>query len=227
MNTVKIEPISRAEALRYLAAGGSTPDENLSALMDSCEKKLLAAAHGKFTFRVFDIENMTDDEVALADSELVLSGKDISRHLASCEKAVLLAATIGGDVDRLIRTEQVSDMAAAVVIDAMAGCAIEQVCNKAEEVIRESFPEMNMTWRFSPGYGDMPIDCQKKFVDAVNAAREIGLNVSESFIMIPRKSVTAVIGLSKEPIEKKRRGCAVCSMRDRCTYRKNGSRCTY
>lgn len=94
-------------------------------------------------------------------------------------------------------------MASAVVIDAMAGCAIEQVCNKAEEVIRESFPEMNMTWRFSPGYGDMPIDCQKKFVDAVNASREIGLNVSESFIMIPRKSVTAVIGLSKEPIEKK------------------------
>ena len=75
MNTVKIEPISRAEALRYLAAGGSTPDENLSALMDSCEKKLLAAAHGKFTFRVFDIENMTEDEVALADSELVLSGR--------------------------------------------------------------------------------------------------------------------------------------------------------
>ncbi|MGN0599076.1 MAG: methionine synthase [Oscillospiraceae bacterium] len=226
MNTVKIDPINREEALRYLAAGGSTPDENLSALMDSCEEKLLAAVRGKFTFRVFDIEKITDDEVILADSELVLSGKDISRHLSSCTKAVLLAATIGGEVDRLIRTEQISDMASAVVIDAMAGCAIEQVCDLAEEAVRKSFPDMNMTWRFSPGYGDMPISCQKKFVDSVNAAREIGLNVSENFIMIPRKSVTAVIGLSEEPIEKKRRGCAVCSMRERCEFHKRGSRCT-
>lgn len=226
MNRVKIDTINRAEALRYLAAGGSTPDENLSALMDSCEEKLLAVVRGKFTFRVFDIEKITDDEVVLADSELVLSGRDISRHLSSCTKAVLLAATIGGEVDRLIRTEQISDMASAVVIDAMAGCAIEQVCDFAEETVRKSFPDMNMTWRFSPGYGDMPISCQKKFVDSVNAAREIGLNVSENFIMIPRKSVTAVIGLSEEPIEKKRRGCAVCSMRERCEFRKRGSRCT-
>lgn len=227
MNTVKIEPINRAEALRYLAAGGSTPDEYLSALMDSCEKKLLAAAKGKYIYRVFDIAENNGEKVVFGGCTLEMTGSDICTHLSGCEKAVLLCATIGSDVDVLIRREQVSDMASAVVIDAMAGCAIEQVCDKAEDDVRQSFPEMSMTWRFSPGYGDLPIACQKKFVEVVNAGRTIGLNVSESFIMIPRKSVTAVIGLSEEPIEKKRRGCAVCSMRDRCTYRKNGSRCTY
>ncbi|MGN0552406.1 MAG: methionine synthase [Oscillospiraceae bacterium] len=226
MKTVKIEAINRAEALRYLAAGGSTPDENLSALMDICEEKLTAAAKGKYIYRVFDIAENSGEKVVLDGCTLTMTGKDICSHLAGCEKAVLLCATVGSDVDVLIRREQISDMAAAVVIDAMAGCAIEQVCDNAEEDIRKSFPDMNMTWRFSPGYGDLPIDCQKKFVEVVNAGRTIGLNVTDSFIMIPRKSVTAVIGLSAEPIEKKRRGCAVCSMRERCEFRKRGSRCT-
>lgn len=226
MNTVKIEVINRSEALRYLAAGGSTPDENLTALMDICEEKLIAAAKGKYIYRVFDIAENSGERVVLNGCTLEMTGKDICSHLSGCEKAVLLCATIGSDVDVLIRREQVSNMAAAVVIDAMSGCAIEYICDKAEEDIRKSFPDMNMTWRFSPGYGDLPIDCQKKFVEVVNAGRTIGLNVNESFIMIPRKSVTAVIGLSAEPIEKKRRGCAVCSMRERCEFRKRGSRCT-
>ncbi len=219
----KINEINRAEALRYLAAGGSLPDEGLARLMDECEKKLLAAVRGRFVFKVFDIESISDKRVTLKGAELVLTGNDICGHLSSCQKAVLLAATIGSEVDRLIRSEQVRDMAAAFVLDAMAGCAVEAVCEQAEEKIGELFP--NITWRFSPGYGDMPIECQKKFAEAVNAGREIGLTVNDSFIMLPRKSVTAVIGISDNMIGKKRSSCSSCSMKSSCIYRKNGSRC--
>ncbi len=219
----EINSINRDEALRYLAAGGSLPDEGLTRLMDECEKKLLAAVRGRFVFKVFDIESISEKRVTLKGTELVLSGDDICGHLLSCKKAVLLAATVGNDVDRLIRSEQVRDMAAAFVLDAMAGCAVEAVCEQAEEKIREIFP--NLTWRFSPGYGDMPIECQKKFVEVLNAEREIGLTVNDSFIMIPRKSVTAVIGISDNVIEKKRSSCSSCSMKNSCIYRKNGSRC--
>lgn len=219
----KINEVNRAEALRYLAAGGSLPDEGLTRLMDECEEKLLASVRGRFVFKVFDIESISDKRVTLKGTELVLSGDDICGHLSSCKKAALLGATVGNDVDRLIRSEQVRDMAAAFVLDAMAGCAVEVVCEQAEKKIREIFP--NLTWRFSPGYGDMPIECQKKFIEVLNAEREIGLTVNESFIMIPRKSVTAVIGISDNVIEKKRSSCSSCSMKNSCIYRKNGSRC--
>ena len=224
--TAKINKINRDEALRYLAAGGSVPDENLTRLMDSCEEKLLASVRGRYTFKVFDIERIRENEVILSGTKLSITRDRNCGHLSSCEKAVLLAATIGADVDKLIRAEEVSDMAAALVTDAMASCAVEAICNEAEERIRAEIPEMNMTWRFSPGYGDLPIFCQKDFADSLNADREIGLFVNESFIMIPRKSVTAVIGLSRKPIEKKRRGCTVCPMYENCAFRKKGSRCT-
>jgi hypothetical protein len=224
--TVDIPNIDRNEALRYLAYGGKVPDENLTAYMDKCEEELLKCTKGKFTFRVFDIKINDGEKVTLDGCTLVMAGKDICSHLEGCSKAVLMCATVGGDTDKLIRTMEVTDMASAVITDAMAGCAVEYVCNKAEEKIREEYPNMYMTWRFSPGYGDMPITLQNRFLDVTNASRTIGLFASENHILTPRKSVTAVIGLSDEKIEKKRQGCIVCRVKDKCELRKVGRRCT-
>ncbi|MGN0609272.1 MAG: methionine synthase [Oscillospiraceae bacterium] len=225
MNTVKIESINRKEALRYLAFKGDEPDENLQRLMDECEKKLTAAAKGRYTYRIFDIAENSGEKVVLSGCTLEMTGRDICAHLAGCEKAALLCATVGADVDTLIRREQVEDMASAVITDAMAGCAIEQVCDKAEEAIRESCPQMFMTWRFSAGYGDLPIELQRQFLDVTNAGRTIGVFANENNILTPKKSVTAVIGLSASPVEKKRSGCTVCKIRENCAYRKKGIRC--
>ena len=82
-----------------------------------------------------------------------------------------------------------------------------------------------MTFRFSPGYGDYPIELQKDFLRILDAQRKIGLTVNDNFMLVPTKSVTAVLGLSKNPIEQKKRGCAVCNMRDKCKYRRNGEHC--
>lgn len=224
--TADITRIDRSEALRYLAYGGSSPDERILSFMDKCEKKLLKAVKGKFTFRCFDISDISDNRVILENCSLIMTGKDICSHLEGCAKAVLMCATIGNDVDRLLREEQVSDMAAAVITDAMASCAVEKVCDAAEDTIRNEYPNMFMTWRFSAGYGDLPINIQKQFLEVTNAGRAIGLFANESSILIPRKSVTAVIGLSDMPIEKKRRGCAVCNLRESCLFRKKGRRCT-
>ncbi len=223
--TVGLDGINRAEALRYLS-GGDTPDEKLSALMDKCEKKLLNAISGKFTYRVFGIKSIAENTVILDNCALVMTGRDICAHLSGCRSAALMCATIGGEADRLIRTEQISDMAAAVITDAMASCAVEQVCDKAEEIIRGENPGMFMTWRFSAGYGDFPLSVQRLFLDVTDAGRSIGLFANENSVLTPKKSVTAVIGLSDMPIENKRRGCASCRMKNDCIFRKKGSRCT-
>ena len=118
-------------------------------------------------------------------------------------------------------------MACAVVLDSMASVAIEQVCRKVDALIAESLPEKFLTFRYSPGYGDYPIELQKTFLTLLDAPRKIGLSVSESCLLIPAKSVTAIAGISDKPIEKKRRGCAVCSLRETCRYRRNGDHCGF
>jgi 5-methyltetrahydrofolate--homocysteine methyltransferase len=138
-----------------------------------------------------------------------------------------MCATLGAEIDKLIRISQISDMAKAVVLDSFSSVAIEQVCSKVDELLAEKYEGMNMTFRFSPGYGDYPIELQKDFLRILDAPRKIGLTTNENYLLMPTKSVTAVLGLSKSPIERKKRGCAICNMRGKCQFRRNGEHCGF
>ena len=61
----------------------------------------------------------------------------------------------------------------------------------------------------------------------LDASRKIGVTVTDRLILIPRKSVTAVIGISEKEIPQKRRGCSCCNMRKTCPYRKRGEHCGF
>lgn len=216
--------MNRAEAFRYMGHKGGTIPQNMEELADECEARLLAEITPKFVWRVFDIENSVEG-VEVKNTPLVFKGKDIAEHLRGCERCVLLAATLGGGADAVIRAYEARAMEKAVIADCLASAAIEQVCNAAEREIQAQLGGYNFTWRFSPGYGDFPLDIQGDFLRVLDAGRRIGLSISESLILIPRKSVTAVMGISENEISKGRRGCGCCDLNGQCEYRKRGSHC--
>ena len=82
-----------------------------------------------------------------------------------------------------------------------------------------------LTDRFSPGYGDLPLTAQRQLCEALDTGRRIGLSLSPSLLMIPGKSVTAILGISDEPKPLRRRGCESCSLFRTCMYRKEGRNC--
>lgn len=213
---IKLEKLNRNEAVRYLGGSGVAPNYRMDRLMDECEKEILAKSSPKYLYI----------EKALPCDEL-MRGEDIKNHLDGCEKAIVMCATLGAEIDRLIRINQISDMAKAVVLDSFASVAIEQVCGKFDELIAEKYEGYFQTFRFSPGYGDYPIELQKSVLSMLDAPRKIGLATNENSLLTPTKSVTAVMGLSKTPIDRKKRGCAVCNMRDRCKFRRNGEHCGF
>lgn len=223
---MEINKLNRQEAFRYMGYKTGNIDEKIIALTDQCESELISVIKPRFVYKVFDIEH-SDNGVVVNNTSLILKGKDIFDHLKDCERCVLMCATISIDVDNLIRKYEAQDMAKAVIADCLASAAIEQVCNEAEKEIKSAVGEYNFTWRFSPGYGDFPLEIQRDFVDVLDAQKRVGVNVSESLIMIPRKSVTAVIGVSEKEISKGRRGCVCCNMKDRCAYRKRGEHCGF
>lgn len=155
----------------------------------------------------------------------LLLGNDIKKHLEGCHTAVMMCATIGSEIDKLIRISQISDMARAVVLDSFASVAVEQVCQKVDEILAEKYSGKYMTFRFSPGYGDYPIEMQKEYLRILDAPRKIGLTTGDSCLLVPSKSVTAVLGISDNPIERRKRGCAICSMKGKCRFRRNGEHC--
>lgn len=223
---ITINNIAQTEALRYLGYGEKSPDDNIQKIINSAEKELLGVIQPRHLYQSFVIKGV-ENGVTLENTNLILTGKDIKNHLTGCKKVVLLCATISSGVDKLIRVSQLSDMTKTVIIDSLASVAIEQVCNLVEEEIREKFLEFNQTWRYSPGYGDFPIEIQKDFLDVLNAPKRIGLMATESSMLTPTKSVTAVIGLSENQLEKKKRGCQTCNLRETCAFRKRGERCEF
>lgn len=203
----------KSEALRYLGYKGE-PDEQTMALISRAEREFTESVTPSFCFRVME----------KSDCGHILIGSDIKNHLKDSERVILFAATLGAAGDRVIRSAEISDMAYAVVADAYASALIEDYCDRCEKEMN-AVTGGNFTFRFSAGYGDYPISLQRDFIKLLSADKRIGLTVTENHILIPRKSVTAVIGITETPREEKRNKCESCNMKDRCLLRKDGSDC--
>ena len=147
-------------------------------------------------------------------------GSDVRAMLAPCGEAVLMAATLGAESERLLLRSQARSSGEAVLMDAVLSAAIEAVCDEAERALRADLTEKYLTDRFSPGYGDMPLEQTRGICAVLDAGRAIGLTVSNSGIMIPRKSVTAILGISDAPVPRRPSGCEGCAARERCALRR-------
>ena len=204
------ERFDTRQALRYLGISTEEPDSATRALLRRAERTLRAAA-GPRAVAV---------RAARDDISPYLQGNDILRHL-------LLACTLGAGVDAALRAAGASDMAYAVVLDALASVAVEQTADAAEQTLRNEEREEGqfLTGRFSPGYGDYPIAVQNDLLRLLDAPRKIGLCATPAHLLTPRKSVTAVLGVAGHPVTGRRAGCANCALRERCAYRKEGKTC--
>jgi len=159
---IKLEKLSRQECLRYLGGKNLSVTPQIENLLDICEKKIFETASVKYLYKEIPV-----------DSPVLHHGNDIEEHLKGCEKAVVMCATLGAGIDRLIRFSQITDMSEAVVIDSLASVAIEQVCNQVDMIVASLYPGEYLTFRFSCGYGDYPIDLQGEFLRILDAPRKI------------------------------------------------------
>lgn len=125
-----------------------------------------------------------------------LEGEDIKRHLEGCKNGYFFVATLGSGIDTLLRKKQLTSMRDAIVFDAAASSYLEEYCDALCEEYSKSH---TLTSRFSPGYGDFPLSVQPALLKAANADK-IGLSALPSLMMVPTKSVSAIIGI-KEPMK--------------------------
>lgn len=212
-----IPSIPLREVLHFLGWRGSPIEESvllqIHGAMDIVRSELDAYVVTKhFTL---------DTDLLLSDSIFLPKGNDIRHLLKDSHEAVLMAATLGARSERLLLRYQARSSADAVIMDAALSAAIEAVCDEQEQLLRDEYgkSELYLTDRFSPGYGDMPIEQTKEICAVLQTEKTIGLTVSHSGIMIPRKSVTAMIGVSRFAQERRPSACAICSMRETCALR--------
>lgn len=217
-----MRPDVTAEALRYL--GAADAPEPLRRQVAEEMEALRSRLRPRYVCRVWELERRPGG-VRLAGTDLTLRGETAARMLESCDRAALLACTLGTRFDQLLSAAQARSMARAVILDACGSALVEEGCGEAEEALSARLPGRYLTDRFSPGYGDLPLELQRGLCAALDSRRRLGLHVTESLLLNPVKSVTAVIGISGRPQMARIRGCADCQMRDRCALRKGGKHC--
>lgn len=209
------------EAIRYLGVKNGCDMGELVGRAKEIYAKLSEAETPKTVWRILPV-SVHGDRLDFGTFEI--EGKRLAEVCRGCERAVLLAVTLGASVDRLINRTQTLDMSDAVILDACASAEVERICDLAEEEIRGELAEgESLTMRFSPGYGDVSPEESAKIIDAADSVRKIGLSVTKSGMLVPIKSVTAVIGIKRgENCRKEAAACESCAMAGRCAFVKRG-----
>ena len=204
--------LNERECLRY---AGTTP-QNVSAEERALFEACLTEVENKLTYKIcwgrFPVKR---GENGLDFGFLQTDSRALMKNLEGCEEVIVFAATIGLEIDRLIRRYTNLSPAKALFFQAIGAERIESLCDTfCEELKAEG---LQLRPRFSPGYGDLPLELQKDIFRVLDCPRKIGLSLNESLLMSPSKSVTAIIGIGGGKIEEKNK-CSACE-KSECAYR--------
>lgn len=224
---MELSPLPRAdrrELLRLLGYGDSRPDMAGEAAIEQALSALYGAVRPRYTYKIF---SLTQQPLSLKEAGLMLPGRDIARHLEGCHSCLILALTLGPAAERLIRAADAHDAAGGLIADAAASALTESCADAAESILRGIIESGGgfLTGRFSPGYGDLSLSLQPYLLRLTGSQKAIGLTVSESNILLPRKSITALLGISDRPVTGHLAGCEGCAIYDNCQKRLKGEPC--
>ena len=183
--------VDRKEVLRYARAEG---DEATLALLESC----IVEASDKLSYKVcyarFGIE-IHGDEINLGFTRT--RSHSLAKCLDGCREIVLLSATVGFWIDRLIEKYSLISPSRAIIFQALGSERVEALCDAFchDLALEEEKNGNTLRPRFSPGYGDLALDLQKDIFATLGCTKAIGITLGDNLFMNPTKSVTAIIGI--------------------------------
>ena len=212
--------VDRAEVLRYLRMGVAEPDAVLSGRLARVEREVLAACRPASSWRLEPV-SFGPEPGDLRIGPLAVRSCALARTLRGCRHAFLFCATLGAGVDALLRRYSQTSGADALMAQAVATAAVESWCDecRAKLLAEPAVAGESLRMRFSPGYGDLSLETQRPLLEILDSARRAGIVLTETLLMVPSKSVSAVIGAGPGPADPPHAGCAACGKAD-CAYRR-------
>ena len=180
-----------------MRAGGVRPEASLASRLDELEGEVLKAARPAAYWRLEPVVRKADG--AYAVGPLGLTSGDLARELEGCAHAFLFVATLGTGVDALLRRCSVTSAADALLVQGLSTSLIESWCDDCGRRMLDEVKAADETLRrrFSPGYGDLPLEVQRPLLAALDATRRVGVSLTDGLLMVPSKSVSAIVGVGK------------------------------
>ena len=193
MNLI-LDETDQSEILRYLGYRGTGLTErilrDLARGVEIANGILRPAA----VWKIFSLD-YTDEGVKLNNSDCVLKGESIKKHLKEADRCALLCVTLGRDFDEEVERLMVKDPGLGVILNACGIQAAEKLADALQKEIDGRVAPLKTGVRFRPGYGDLPLETQEDLIRILNTEKAIGVRLNENYLMNPMKSVTAICGL--------------------------------
>lgn len=161
-------------------------------VIEACRKRLIETADCRFCAVKAGIRYPDENLIDMGFGEFI--SKDLYTNLSGAKEAYIFAVTVGISVDRLLSRLYYTSPAEHFITDALASALAEAATDRTEEILKEG---INCRRRFSPGYGDLPLELQPQVLQAVNAGRLLGITLSKALLMTPKKSITAIMGIGE------------------------------
>lgn len=219
------------EVMRYLGYAGQEVDEGLRSRIALTAARCDAEQDPRWTWLPFPVRPLPEDEgpgYEAAGAALKLRGRSMAAYLSGASHAAVLACTLGAASERALRLLGATDPVGQLVYDAACTDLVEWGADRACDEIRAWAAGRGLApgERFSPGYGDLPLDTQPALLQVLSAGKRIGVAATSDFLLVPSKSVTAVVGLyPSDPGPSALLGCGACGLRDTCQLRLRGATC--
>ena len=184
-----VSPESLVVDARELSARLGAPADSLVDGLCELKEKLYSVAKPSYVAMRVKLKR---ENGTVAIGNAVSHSRALARLLDGSDECILLVATLGIGVDRLVMRTANASPRDAFVIDALADALIEALCDFAEA---EACSGLDTSGRFSPGYADLELSLGRDIIAMTDAERTLGIKLTESGLMVPKKSVNAIIAV--------------------------------
>ena len=187
-----LPPVDEREVLRYMRC--KEPSDAIDAMLRETAQEASPLLTPRLCYcRVPVIHTETGVKIGGFD----FMSSDLTKALANASEAICLAATVGLALDRLILRHGHLSPARALCVQSIGTERVEALCDAFTADINEQLAKegARLRPRFSPGYGDLPLDTQRHLFALLSPEKHIGITLTRELLMSPTKSVTAIAGI--------------------------------
>lgn len=129
-----------------------------------------------------------------------LESRDLANWMAQSKELILMGATAGSGVMEQIQVDVAEGrITRGVILDAVASQVADGVLDWMSELLSKTLRREGnklTRHRYSPGYGDLSLEYQRTIFDLLQL-EELGLTLTEQCILMPEKSVIAIVGVER------------------------------
>ncbi|WP_294578131.1 vitamin B12 dependent methionine synthase [uncultured Thomasclavelia sp.] len=204
----------KENALKYLGYQNQKIDNQTEQLLNECLQEITQFSP-KIMYQIFTLSHQP---LTIKELDLTIDYPDLIDLFDSCNQVVVIACTLGLELDKKLKYYSIIDLTKMTILDAVASSYLEAKCDEFEA--KQNFGLH--TFRFCPGYGNVPIELNRPLAKALQCDKHIGLTVLPDCLLLPQKSMIGLIGIGNQ---QQKRHCFSCYLKDNCQYRKRGQRC--